>query len=83
MLLCISVSTIADGSAKIYSIIERPVPPYLNPPQDQILITVIANGTTSEIIAVELRDQLDILTTKLECNFTDPTRFGESLILQV
>ena len=77
MSTCISGNEIVGGLAQILSITARPVPPSAHPIQDQILITVIANGTTSQHIFQELAGQLDILATKFDCTFTNLRRFGE------
>lgn len=79
MTLGITGNRIVHGSAEIYSVTERPVPPYLNTPQNQILITVLANGTTGNSIEEELIGQLDILTRQLNCGFSESElrRFGK------
>lgn len=79
MSLCITGNRIVDESAEIYSVTERPVPPHLDTPHDQILITVVANGTTGRAIEEELIGQLQILTRKFDCDFTELRRFGKYL----
>lgn len=77
MSLCITGNRIVDESAEIFSVTERPVPPHLDTPRDQILITVVANGTTGRAIEEELIGQLQILTRKFDCVFTELRRFGK------
>ena len=70
-------TTIAGGTALIYSITARPVPPSSDPITDQTLITVVANGTTSQGIVSDLASKLQNLETKFNCTFTGLRRFGE------
>ena len=67
------------NSAEIYSVAERPVvnPP---PPDNELVITVVANGSNSHDIARDLWDQLDLLSAKFECEFIDLVRFGKFFI---
>ena len=46
-------------------------------PEDQIIITVVANSTTTKGIQADLMNELDRLTDMLGCRFIDLERFGE------
>ena len=77
MSVCITGNIIVEGSAEIYSITARPVPPSSDLIENQILITVTANGTTSPYIFRELGGQIYILAEKFDCEFSNLRRFGE------
>ena len=78
MSLCVSENTIVGGLAEVLSITERPIQPPSPQLSEQIVITVVGNGTTSQQILQDLGGQLDILSTKFGCDFTDLRRFGMS-----
>ena len=78
MSVCITGNIIVEGLAEIiYSITARPVPPSSDLIENQILITVVANGTTSPYIFRELGGQIYILAEKFDCEFSNLRRFGE------
>ena len=81
MSACIAGNEIVGGMAQILSVTARPVPTSSDAIRDQIVITLVANGTTSQHIFQELGGQLDILATKFNCTFSDLTRFGEAIIV--
>ena len=79
MSLCIAESQLFSGDsliATIYSVSERPVPSGQSP-MNQIVITVAAEGKTSDGIVQLLQKQLDTLEEKFDCIFTHLVRFGK------
>ena len=79
MSLCIAESQLFSGDlliATIYSVSERPVPSGKSP-MNQMVITVVAEGKTSDGIVQLLKKQLDTLEEKFGCIFTHLVRFGK------
>ena len=77
MSVCVSGNTLVGGSAQIFSVTARPVPPQTDATEDEILVTVVANGTSSSGVFGELHNQVDILASKFNCTFTNLRRFGK------
>ena len=78
MSVTVSGDKLVEGLAEIISITARPVRPLSAPSQDQVLLTVVANGTSSREVLQDLRDRVDILASDFNCSFTDLQRFGET-----
>ena len=76
MSLSITGTRLLGDKAEIYSVTQRPV---LNipPPTNEVVITMLANGSQSQSVAQELWFQLELLQVKFGCDFIDLVRFGK------